>query len=299
MEGPTIPLKNKKVYNDPENKWLVVRASVQGHAHVINNIPCQDSHLVKKIPDNNWILCAVSDGAGSCKYSHIGSKKILEFVDECFSELIKCHSTDLLHQNLLISPEKWHLLSKQTLKRVYHKLQDYAKENDYTIKDLSATLIVVIVTPIGLLVCNIGDGRAGFRNINSGEWESMIIPYKGEYANETIFLTSDIWQDDIIDNYISSKVVVNPFDAFVIMSDGCEDVAYQTTIWNEEENKLEYINKPFGGFLDPMVEVIKKAHKEKISEEKINLLWQEYLKNGTEKLASEPDDKTLIIGIKI
>jgi hypothetical protein len=48
-----------------------------------------------------------------------------------------------------------------------------------------------------------------------------------------------------------------------------------------------------------MVEVIKKAHKEKISEEKINLLWQEYLKNGTEKLASEPDDKTLIIGIKI
>ena len=46
-------------------------------------------------------------------------------------------------------------------------------------KDFNATIQVLIVSPNGMLVGHIGDGRMGFQD-NDGIWHSLIIPHKGE-----------------------------------------------------------------------------------------------------------------------
>ncbi|MBK7438376.1 MAG: protein phosphatase 2C domain-containing protein [Saprospiraceae bacterium] len=45
----------------------------------------------------------------------------------------------------------------------------------------------------GLICSHIGDGRAGYQD-NENTWHSVLEPFKGEEANQTIFITSDIWE---------------------------------------------------------------------------------------------------------
>ena len=48
-------------------------------------------------------------------------------------------------------------------------MEEVANKNNIPIKALSATAIVVIHTPKGLLVTHIGDGRAGYKNKEGNE----------------------------------------------------------------------------------------------------------------------------------
>jgi hypothetical protein len=276
-------------------EWIIAQASVIGSLHITNFLPCQDAHLCKTIGQGDWLLCVVSDGAGSCEFSHIGSGKVVELVYWYFSELIK--EQKWIDDFCIPENEIWHKLAKDIFKKVFADLQEFAKNEGYTLKSLSATLILVIATPLGLLVSHIGDGRAGYQNLQ-GEWKSMLTPFKGEYANETVFITSPIWEDDKIDTYIESRVVVESTNAFVLMSDGCENACYETTIFNEETKLYENINKPFAGFLNPIIQTLQNLSEQGKTEQEINLLWEDYLNDGTEEFAKEQDDKTLILAVK-
>ena len=276
-------------------KWIVAQASVIGSMHIANALPCQDTHLCKLIGQSDWLICVVSDGAGSCELSHIGSRKVVELVYEHFSKIVETNKW--IDHGVLPPLEVWRKSAKDTFKAVFEGLEKFAIEENYTLSSLSATVILVIATPSGLLVSHIGDGRAGYRNLQ-GEWKSMMIPFKGEYANETVFITSQIWEDDKIDTYIESQVIVEPLNAFVLMSDGCENACYETTIFNEETKQYENINKPLAGFFNPIVDTLKCLIEQGKTEEEINQLWEDYLKDGTEEFAKEQDDKTLILAVK-
>ena len=278
-----------------QEKWLMAQASVIGSLHIANSLPCQDAHLCKKIGQSDWLVCVVSDGAGTCDLSHIGSAKIVKLVFEHFSELVRAN--EWIESHSIPKIEDWHELAKQTLKVIFSVLQEFASQENYALKSLSATVILTIATPLGLLVSHIGDGRAGYRNLQ-GEWKSMLVPFKGEYANETVFITSPIWESDLIDKYIESQIITEPFDAFVLMSDGCENICYETTIFNEETKLYEHINKPFAGFLNPIIQTIQNLYEQGKTEQEINLLWEDYLNDGTDEFAKEQDDKTLIITVK-
>lgn len=276
-------------------KWIIAQASVIGSLHIANSLPCQDAHLCKAIGQSEWLLCVVSDGAGSCEFSHVGSGKVVELVYWHFSELVKANKW--IDNSSIPESEVWHRLAKNTFRKVFADLQEFAKTENYTLESLSATVILVIATPLGLLVSHIGDGRAGYQNLQ-GEWKSMMTPFKGEYANETIFITSPIWEDDKIDTYIESQVIAEPINAFVLMSDGCENACYETTIFIEENKQYENINKPFAGFFNPITQTLKRLVAQGKTAEEVNLLWEDYLTDGTEEFAKEQDDKTLILVVK-
>lgn len=276
-------------------KWIAAHASVEGSLHVAQSLPCQDAHICKTIGQSEWLLCAVSDGAGSCEFSHIGSGKVVELAYWHFSELVKANKW--IDDSFIPKSEVWHKLAKDTFKKVFADLQEFATAENYTLDSLSATLILVIATPLGLLVSHIGDGRAGYQNLQ-GEWKSMITPFRGEYANETVFITSPIWEENQIDTYIKSQVIIEPISAFVLMSDGCENACYETAIFNEETKQYENINKPFAGFFNPIIKTLKDLVAQGKGAEKINRLWEDYLRDGTEEFAKEQDDKTLILVVK-
>jgi len=58
----------------PKTLWKMIGASILGKAHIENKTPCQDAHGFKLINDYKGIA-VVSDGAGSYKNSHLGSRK--------------------------------------------------------------------------------------------------------------------------------------------------------------------------------------------------------------------------------
>jgi hypothetical protein len=277
-----------------DNNWLIVKASVIGNSHITENLPCQDSHGYKFFSKENFGVAVVSDGAGSADFSDLGSGKVVEQALKKFSTLIK---TEKLYE---AAPEEtiWKEKSIQVFKEIFAELQKFADEENINYKTLAATAIVVAIMPYGIIATHIGDGRAGYLNDN-GEWFSCITPYKGELANETVFITSDFWEKDNLDQFIESRIIQDSVSAFTLLTDGCENVCFELNKFNSETQLYERLNNPYSGFFNHNIGVLKSLHSTGLTEEEINSMWANFLTNGLESFANELDDKTLLLAIKI
>ncbi len=285
--------KNKKV------DWILVGASVKGNGHIQSNMPCQDSNKFESLGDG-WGIAVVSDGAGSAAHSHVGSKVVTERCLFHFKELIK--NEGWKDKNILPSDTDWLLKSYNVLKTIRNEVVIVANKNKVDPKTLSATCLVVIYSPIGLLSAHVGDGRMGYKT-TSDEWKSMMTPHKGEEANQTIFIVSDFWS---IPHFMLSGVLVpesivvrEPVKAFALMSDGCENTAWKCTTYNPETGKYFDMNEPFDGFFNPLEETMESFYVNKIPEDKQQEKWYRFIESGTKGFIKEQDDKTMIYGVNI
>lgn len=142
------------------------------------------------------------------------------------------------------------------------------------------------------MVCHIGDGRAGYRK-QSGEWQSLITPWKGEEANQTVFITSAIWNAP--EKFLKSSVVNDVPTAFTLMSDGCESHSFELGYFDQQQQQFIEKNNPYPKFFDPLVEQVKKMDEGGMSSNEIHKNWRQFLTNGSQGLANESDDKTMIL----
>jgi len=266
-------------------------ASAQGMGHIKNNIPCQDAHAYKNF-DNGWGILVVSDGAGSCENSHIGSSFLVKSAIKNFTVLLEYYS-----KINSADEERWKEDSIKTLELSKTELQQYCEDNDLDYKSVGATLIVLLYSETKLYSVHIGDGRAAYRN-SDNEWYSAITPYSGEYVGETVFFTSKIWDDT--DKYIETKYFEGEFNAFTAISDGAESFSWEYNIQDPESEEFKVLdtNKPFVAFFNPNIEVVEKFIAEGLNNEDINKKWLGYLSNGNERIEGEPDDRTVIITFK-
>lgn len=284
----------------PEDiQWVLVGASVTGNGHVQMGLPCQDCHKYESF-GNGWGIAIVSDGAGSAKHSDMGSKVVVERGVVHFKQLLE--QEDWMQSNVLPTDVEWLQKSYNTLKSIRNDVVMVAQKNNVAVKDLSATCLVVIYSPIGLLTVHVGDGRMGYENL-SGEWKSIMTPHKGEEANQTIFLVSDFWT---IPNFTLSGVLVpesvvvrEQVKAFALMSDGCENTSWLCTAKNEETGKYYDRNKPFDGFFKPLKETIISLSVSNVPEEERNEKWHNFIESGTDGFRKEQDDKTMIYGVNL
>jgi hypothetical protein len=281
---------------DAEN-WIVVGASVVGNGHISQNLPCQDSHKYEYL-GGSWGIAVISDGAGSAQNSHIGSKIVAERSVFHLKNLIIARNWH--KKNELPTETEWSQISFATLKAVRDDMSAFAKKQNIDLKSLSATVIVVVHTPNGILAAHIGDGRAGYKNEN-GEWKALITPHKGEEANQTIFVPSDFWD---IPAYKMSGVLVpesivvgeKPF-AFALMSDGCENTAW---LFNQKDGKTGKFfdpNKPYPNFFNPLVDTLQSFRKNKVDEKERAEKWVRFITSGNKSFEKEQDDKTMILGV--
>lgn len=276
-----------------QSDWLVVKTSIAGKFHIENNppIPCQDSNFYQDF-GKGWGIAVVSDGAGSKEFSHLGSNFVAERAGSIFGEIIKLN--DWQSSNALPPKDKWHEVSKRAFAKIRNELENFAKEKNLESGLLSCTVIVVIHSPFGVLASHIGDGRAAFCNLEN-EWKAIIKPYKGEEANQTVFITSVEWNEP--DKYIESNVFEEKPIAFALMSDGCEAHSFEVNIFDEAEQKFKDPNNPYPKFFQPLVATLKSFHQNREEIEEINAKWRRFIESGSEKLKNEPDDKTMILGI--
>jgi len=272
--------------------WVVVGDSVIGLNHVKNNIPCQDSHSYEEL-DNGWGIAIVADGAGSAEYSHQGSQFVVKQGLPLFKKTIE--ENKWIKSKKLPDQAKWHALAKANLQKLKDLLEKHAKANKMDLGQMASTVMVAIFSPLGILCTHIGDGRGGFSNFD-GEWKPLFTPWKGEYANETIFLTSDIWDDKEVDNFVESNVINEKPFAFTLMSDGLEMHSFECSVWDEKAEKYYDPNRPYKKFFQPVVNGLVQMKQNSLTDEEIKGKWNKFLREGNERIKNEPDDKTMIVG---
>ncbi len=275
--------------------WIVVGASVQGNGHRKMELPCQDNHGYEYLGDG-WGIAIVSDGAGSAKYSHMGSAATVARAMFHFKDLIE--QKGWKQKGILPTEGEWLKLSYQMLKKVHDEIAALAAHNHCEPKDLNATLIVLIHTPLGLLVVHVGDGRAGYRDMD-GHWLSLITPHKGEEANQTIFMESNFWNIPFFEMsgvlVPESVVLLAPVSGFALMSDGCESTSWLCNQFNEETKKYYDPNVPFDKFFEPLMETLFSFRNESMSLHERGQKWYAFIKEGNHAFIKETDDKTMIL----
>jgi len=270
-----------------KNQWVIVGASARGLSHIKEDIPCQDSFYYERINDDSGIV-ALSDGAGSYSNSHLGSSITVNTLVNRAKEIVLLFDSDFfeLHAwNDLL----WHNTSLKIMLEVRKELLVYSRTADLRMEDLSCTCQLLIYTKNLILFAHVGDGRAGYRDLQN-DWHALMTPYSGEEAGSTAFITNNIEKYDLL----RSVVVRTPFNAFTMISDGCERITWE--IASQTGNDIVITNKPFAKFFDANILYLK-AKSNECNEMELNSIWAEYLEGGTGDFANESDDKTIIIGL--
>ena len=131
----------------------------------------------------------------------------------------------------------------------------------------------------------------------------MFTPHKGEEANQTLFLTSDLWvNNDLLVNGTkvpeTNIVSTSDYKAFTLMSDGCEQACFELGYYDSVRDFFVIQNKPYNNFFNPLIEKIKTDYLNNMSKEDIRVFYDNIISSGNEKLKEEMDDKTLFIGIR-
>lgn len=160
--------------------WTAVARSDMGTNHQEQGLPCQDYGDFRLFKD--VMVGAVADGAGSAKHSDVGAQLAVEEVLNYPAEIAQYPQP--------LSEQEARKLFTQTLKEVLASLHQRAAKDGYAVSELACTLLVFIATPDWLTAMQIGDGFIVVRSPESVP-QLLFQPDKGEFANETTFITSE------------------------------------------------------------------------------------------------------------
>lgn len=288
---PTKEERVRKFTNEPN----VIGISYRGDSHIKSNSYCQDYHYFEKL-NTHWNLAVVSDGAGSAKHSDEGSRAVCAAFSFYIKKMIE---TDTRFNNGdILDSKTWDIEFKGMLARFQNELRKNLVRDDMPFESFAATIIILLFSSKGFMIAHVGDGRAGVK-VN-GEWRSIMSPHKGEEANQTIFSTSKYFGEKYMPNLKMSNVYVPetnsfqiPLEAFVLMSDGCENGAwmtYQRINLPNGDFKVEDVNKPRSNSLDNCLQILDLP----IDYRQEAII--DYITESSNAFKNEPDDKTILIG---
>ncbi|MBL1177582.1 PP2C family serine/threonine-protein phosphatase [Pantanalinema sp. GBBB05] len=207
--------------------WKIITRSAIGTLHQTINLPCQDygDGLVL----GEVVMGVVADGAGSAKYADVGAKlavtTALNFLTQTEEWLQRQRhlSWDSLVQRP--SEKMAQNLFTKVVEQVVTVLRQTADRNQWAIDDLACTLLAFIATPHWLAALQIGDGFIVVRAQDQA-YRLLFQPHKGEYANQTTFVTSEAALADM-----QIQVLAEPQSFICAATDGLEKVAIRLSDW--------------------------------------------------------------------
>lgn len=254
--------------------WKAIARPVIGVSHEKQGMPCQD--YGKYEISHDVIVGAVADGAGSAKYSDIGAKLVVNSVVDHLlqiAERIQKRKRCTLCSSQVLSEKTAEKLFTETLSKARVILQEQANSKDYSIDELACTLLAFVATPEWVAAMQIGDGFIVTRATDS-EYKLIFPPDKGEFANETTFVTSSNAKDEM-----RVKVLPGKSEFICASTDGLEKLAIRISDW-----------APFPPFFQPLEEYLREtSNPENEDEYLMNFLNSERLNARTD------DDKTLLL----
>jgi hypothetical protein len=269
--------------------WLVAGASVTGHGHRSQNLPCQDAHLIRTY-DNGWGVAVVSDGAGSAGKSHLASAFLVREAAHRAGKLVE--QKGWAEKSTLPGDDEWQQEGSRLMERLHQEILGRSENWNIPLRELHATLILVIFSPLGLLVVHRGDGRAGCADMQ-GRHHALLTPWEGEQAGQTVFVTTG---SNLSDRITGTMRFAAPVKSFFLLTDGCERVCWEFLQRNGSTGSYDKLNRPFEPFFTQTIEALQRMQVS-MSPESIAGSWYSYLDSGHKGFKEEQDDKTMVIGL--
>ncbi|MBD2151684.1 protein phosphatase 2C domain-containing protein [Pseudanabaena sp. FACHB-1277] len=204
------------------NQWRAIARFEMGTDHISTQTPCQD-YAEYKPYGNDYLIGAVSDGAGSRSLSHYGSKIAVETTIKFFTEKLETSRS-----KSFLSQDGVQIVFRELIEVIRHEIeiatQDYHREKGKKVGvgQFACTLLAFVAFPDGIAAMQLGDGFIVVRNYQGKDYDLLFEPSKGEYANETTFVTSsptDIQQD------LQITYKTNPVSFICASTDGLENLA--------------------------------------------------------------------------
>lgn len=156
--------------------WQVLGASTLGASHVRQGLPCQDAWMAAECR-GDVLAVAVADGAGSASHAQVGAQLAARrAVSAVFDRMLQPRTGGV------------YAMLDDAFRQARRELEFEAATTGLDLRDLSTTLTMVIAMPDCLGVAQTGDGLVVALEPD-GSLIPLTQPQRGEYANETHFLT--------------------------------------------------------------------------------------------------------------
>jgi hypothetical protein len=249
--------------------WRVIASTVVGTGHTARGLECQDAHALEPVSTNGWVA-AIADGAGSARRSAEGAKIAV-------AEAVKYLAARAMQQPEL-DESGWKGALLDCVHEARTAIEKLASENangtTNSLPDLATTLLIICVTENWICALQLGDGAIITRS-TSGSLDLIFKPSRGEYINETNFITETDFAGHV-------QVRIQPaadIEAIAVLTDGIEILA------------LSYANgSPHGPFFGPMFTFAS-------SPDGTDAGLEAFLKS--EKVCERTDDdKTLLLAVR-
>lgn len=159
--------------------WRIVGASVEGTSHRARATGCQDAFASRALPDGTLIL-AVADGAGSAPRSAEGAVRAAEHVVTSLRRMAL--------KRRPVTDDDWARVMRRAFLNARLSVLAVARGARRPPRDFATTLTCAVLTDEWLVVGQVGDGLVVVRD-GAGQLHAPVRPSRGEYANETAFLT--------------------------------------------------------------------------------------------------------------
>jgi serine/threonine protein phosphatase PrpC len=190
--------------------WQVIGAAVQGLSHQKQGLPCQDALEYRCLPGGT-LLVALADGAGSATRSELGAQAAVQAaVDALVAGLTKGQPAECCD---------WVEVFWETFESARAAVIRLAEERDEPLGAFATTLTCLAATPEELIVGQLGDGAVVAGGAD-GSLDTVTTVQRGEYANETYFLTQEQALEQVV-----IQVINLPMQALAVMSDGLTRLA--------------------------------------------------------------------------
>lgn len=255
----------------PEIRWRVVGAAVRGVSHERTGTPCQDAQGFRVLADGT-LLVAVADGAGSARYSDQGARRavsrVLRFI------------TKALAADAPVSAQEWQRLLRRAFnsaRKAVLKTAEAANGGGNPAREFACTLTCAVASGDWLAVGQVGDGAAVAAGPDGGLFTITRLQ-RGEYANETHFLT----QADALDQLVID-VVETPVSALAVMSDGLIRLALRMPA-----------QEPHVPFFQPLLNFVESSADETEAARQLSAFLASERVN-----ARTDDDKSLVLAVRV
>jgi len=239
--------------------------SAEGSSHSNNRVGCQDANKFCST-GNGWIVAAIADGVGSCKYSDVASSIAVEVsVRVCIDEIKK-------------DGDKCDLLKviEKAFTQAEREIDNHSLSKNHLITDYDTTLSLVIYDGKHITYGHSGDG--GIIGLTTeGDYVKITVPQKSEgFYVIPLRAGRDKW---IID------CAKEEFASILLATDGVYDVFFPYLL--KEQHVEVYI---------PLIRYFMDNNILKVSNKTIDTVGKErkdYLNSVA--CSSITDDKTVLV----
>jgi hypothetical protein len=222
---------------------VLLAASRRGRSHAQKGEFRDDDFRVEHVPDHDWYVLAVADGAGASRFSRQGAllacdaacEKVRPHLSDTLGDPFRDHLADYARTRGDGARRQIRGALYKSLGGAAHaafrRVEKEAAERSAPIKEFATTLIVAICRrfDFGWFVGAFAVGDGGIA-IYRREGEVVVLnrPDSGDFAGQTRFLTMpEIWADgEAILGRIHFEVVPE-LTAVVAMTDGVSDPKFQ------------------------------------------------------------------------